>query len=167
MSIQDAHNTVANVIGHFVMAFGDLEIAAGGAIMRLLKQDERVGSVFVAVLSFGKKLEVLRELDFKIENSGLRAKFLELLTQITDINAARNRFIHAEYRTMKAGGDDYAMVVSRLRDAHKYDFQEAVQANHKYIQFVDVDAVGELANDAAGLAHDLLTLSEQFNPGGA
>jgi hypothetical protein len=121
MSIQETHDKVANVLGHFVMAFSDLEIAAGAAIMRLLKQEDRVGAVFVAVLSFGKKLELLRALDFKIESNEIRAQFNELLTEIGRINAERNRFLHAEYRTTRAGEDGYGMVISRLRDAHKYE----------------------------------------------
>jgi hypothetical protein len=166
MSIQETHDKVANVLGHFVMAFSDLEIAAGAAIMRLLKQEDRVGAVFVAVLSFGKKLELLRALDFKIESNEIRAQFNELLTEIGRINAERNRFLHAEYRTTRAGEDGYGMVISRLRDAHKYDFHDGVQTNFKYMQFVNVEAVMELANDAVGLASRLLIFSMQFDPEG-
>ena len=49
------------------MAFNELEVAVGGAIMRLLKQDDRVGAVFVA-LNFRNKIEILKALDFKIDS---------------------------------------------------------------------------------------------------
>jgi hypothetical protein len=166
MAIENTHDKVANVLGHFVLGFSELEIALGGAIMRLLKQDDRVGAVFAGLLSFSNKLEVLHALDFKIERQDVRDQFKELLQKAREINTERNRLVHGEYRTV-GSQDSYAMMVSRLKDSHKYDFRDGIQTNLKYIQFFNVDRVMDLANDASLLSNTILNFSEQFNPGGA
>ena len=46
-----------------VVAFNDLEVALGGALMYLLKQDEEVGSAFTAHLGAATKIRLLQDLD--------------------------------------------------------------------------------------------------------
>jgi hypothetical protein len=165
MSIQTKYDEVTRVLGHVIIGFNELEIATGGAIMRLLKQDDRVGSVFVALLSFKTKIDLLKALAFKIEGNELCSRFKELLQQAEKINAERNRFIHADYNTVGEDDEAVGMVASRLRDLHKYDFHDGIETNFKYIQFVNSEELMDLANDASILADQLLRFSEQFNPG--
>ena len=54
-------------LGNLVMSFNDLEIALGGALMRILKNnDDYIGAVFVSVLGFRQKYDLLRALAKKI-----------------------------------------------------------------------------------------------------
>jgi hypothetical protein len=52
---RDPYEEVASPLGHFVMAFNEIEFAVAGAIMHLLDQEERVGGVFAALLNFCKR----------------------------------------------------------------------------------------------------------------
>ena len=55
---------VASYLGRLVMSFNDLEVAIGGALMRVLlkEDDEYVGAVFVANLNFSQRFAVIRAL---------------------------------------------------------------------------------------------------------
>ena len=46
----DKFDELAKALGHLVLAFNDLEVALGGALMYLLKQDEEAGAAFTAHL---------------------------------------------------------------------------------------------------------------------
>ena len=59
------------------------------------------------------------------------------------------------------------MVVSRLRDSHKFDFRDGVHINFKYMSFVDCEKVMDLADTTAALSDKIFRFTEQFNPGGA
>ncbi|MCP1747560.1 hypothetical protein [Bradyrhizobium japonicum] len=58
-----------------VIAFNELEVALGGALMHLLKQDEDVGAAFVAHLGASQKIRLLQELDGKIDHEATRQEF--------------------------------------------------------------------------------------------
>ena len=134
--------------------------------MRLLKQDERTGGIFVS-LFFKTKLDILKALAaFKIERDDVRTDFNDLLTQAEAVNAERNRYVHAEYTTV-GEDEDASIVTARLKDLHKYEFKDGIETNFKYVSFVDADEMMDLANDAAMLADEILRFSERFNPGGA
>jgi hypothetical protein len=159
----EIHDEVAKSIGHLVMSFNELELAAGDAIMRLLKQEKRVGGVFAAIPSFSEKLSILRALEFKIVSEPLRRQFDDLLETGKKINEHRNRLIHAQYVTVVDADDVDSIITSRLRDTHKF---ELADRNSRYFSSVNTDEVMDLADDAAVLAFKLLEISAQFNPGG-
>jgi hypothetical protein len=121
--------------------------------------------VFLALLNFSTKINMLRALDFKVDTS-LKAELGEMLTQAEEINTERNRLIHADYRVV-GPDDNLAMMTSRLRDAHKFDQYREVEMNFRYASFFNVEEITELANDAGCLAMAMLQFSEKFNPGGS
>jgi hypothetical protein len=162
--VQDKYDDIAKVLGYLVIGFNELEIALGAAIMRLLKQDDRTGGIFVS-LFFKTKLDILKGLAaFKIESDDVRSDFYDLLTQAEAINTKRNRYVHAEYTTV--GEEEYASIVTaRLKDLHKYEFKDRLQTN--FVSCVNSDEMMDLANDASMLAVEILRFSERFNSGGA
>jgi hypothetical protein len=68
----DHYDKVATSLGHLVIAFNELEVALGGALMHLLKQDEDVGAAFVAHLAASQKIRLLQELEGKIDHESSR-----------------------------------------------------------------------------------------------
>ena len=99
---------VASYLGRLVMSFNDLEVAIGGALMRVLlkEDDEYVGAVFVANLNFSQRFAVMRALT--IEPPKIREEFELLLNQAKDINGRRNNYLHAEYSPILT--DDYTPI---------------------------------------------------------
>lgn len=93
----DQFDKLATALGHLVLAFNDLEVALGRALMYLLKLDEEVGSAFVAHLGAATKIRLLQDLDRRIENESTRSEFRETVKHAEEINAKRNRYIHSEY----------------------------------------------------------------------
>jgi hypothetical protein len=74
---RDYYEEVAGPLGHFVMAFNELELAAAGCIMHLLDQEEQVGTSFAALLSFSVKIKMLKLLRFKYEEPTIRTRPLD------------------------------------------------------------------------------------------
>jgi hypothetical protein len=94
----DPFQELATPLGILVISFNDLEVALGGALMRLLKNDDDyVGAVFVSVLGFEQRYRLLSALSVKIKESKVRESFRELLDDAKEIAERRNRFVHAEY----------------------------------------------------------------------
>ena len=93
----DMFDDLAKALGHLVLAFNDLEVALGGALMYLLKQDEEVGAAFTAHLGVATKIRLLQDLDLKIEDENTRREFREMVKRAAEINTERNRYIHSEY----------------------------------------------------------------------
>jgi hypothetical protein len=151
-------------LGNLVMAFNELEIALGGALMRILRnKDEFVGAVFVSVLGFRQKYDLLKALAAKIENKGLKGEFLVALDSARAISEERNRYIHAGYTTIMRDQDTIEVVVhQRLRDFSKENLDDATVETFKYIKPIDTEQVTELSNDASALAFSILQLSERF-----
>ena len=50
--MEDTYDNVAKPLGHFVFAFNDLEVAASGALMRLLEQGRACWSRFSRYAEF-------------------------------------------------------------------------------------------------------------------
>jgi hypothetical protein len=89
---------LATPLGILVIAFNELEVSLGGALMRILRNDDDyVGAVFVSVLGFEQRYRLLKALAPKIDDQGIRSEFLELLEQAKGIAERRNRYVHAEY----------------------------------------------------------------------
>src|ERR1700722_7483135 len=119
MSKEGPYEEIASPLGHFVMSFNDLEVAAGVAIMNILDLEERVGAVFTAIPSFSQKLQLIHALVFKIERHPYREKFLDLVASAQKLNEHRNRFIHAEYFPARDTEQTIVVAMRRLRDATK------------------------------------------------
>jgi len=51
----DQFDELAKALGYLVVAFNELEVALGGALMYLLKQDDEVGAAFTAHLGAATK----------------------------------------------------------------------------------------------------------------
>ena len=74
---QDPYDELATQLGHFIVAFNGLEVALGGALMRLLKHDdEEIGAAFVAILGFSHKHALLTALAHKIPDQNARTTFV-------------------------------------------------------------------------------------------
>jgi hypothetical protein len=158
---RDHYEEIASPLGHLVMAFNELEVAAAGAIMHILDQEERVGSVFVA-LNFSVKLKMLKSLEFKYEQHPRCNEFRQLVKDAEKINEGRNRFIHAEYWPVTEGDDTMTILMRRLRDASKPLSEKSMNETFKIIMPANPEEVMELANDAAYVAFGMLQLSEKF-----
>ena len=98
----DMFDEIAKALGHLVLAFNDLEVALGGALMYLLKQDEEVGAAFIAHLGAATKIRLLQHLDRRIEDENTRYAFRGLVQRAAEINVERNRYIHSEYWSVPA-----------------------------------------------------------------
>jgi hypothetical protein len=157
------YDELAAPLGSFIIAFNELELAVGAAIMNILDQEERVGAVFVALLPFSMKLKMIRALDFKIKGHPYQERFTRLVNRAQEINDDRNKFIHAEYwPVIDADTQTILMAMRRIRDATKPlptgDEAEAF----KHITLADPDSLNGLAIDAFQVAQQLFTVSETF-----
>jgi hypothetical protein len=163
---ENYYDELARPLGYLVMAFNDLEVALGGALMRLLKQDDDVGAVFVAHLNCSTKLNILEALEIKIYDPNRRAEFHETLRLARDINTHRNTLVHSEYTPVvdEHSQEVYAILHRRLRDSAKPDKLDTVKGIFKHIKPVNAEEIMDLANDAAQLASQILSLSEKFHP---
>ncbi len=160
----DPFEKVAPALGHLVLGFNELEVALGGALMYLLKQDEDVGAAFVAHLGAAQKIRLLLELEGKIDHEPTRKEFHEVVERAAEINASRNLYIHSEYWPTYDTPEASVMLHRRLRDATKpVTFPVKLDELRKnYIKAADPEEIMDLANDAAQLAQDLLQLSENM-----
>jgi hypothetical protein len=158
----DQFERVAPALGHLVLGFNELEVALGGALMYLLKQDEAVGAAFVAHLGAAQKIRLLLELEGKIGHEPTRKEFHKLVTRAAEINASRNLYIHSEYWPTYDAPE--AMLHRRLRDATKpVTFPIKLDELRKvYVRTADPKEIMDLANDAAQVAQELLQLSENM-----
>jgi hypothetical protein len=153
-------------LGNFIMVFNDLEIALGGALMRFLRNtDEYIGAVFVSVLGFRQKYDLLRALSSKIQNQDLKDEFLEALDSAKLISEERNRYIHAGYTTFMRDENTIAAIVhQRLRDFSKENLDDHItEEGFKYIHPIDLAHLAEITDDASALAFSILQLSERFD----
>ena len=160
----DHFDKVATSLGHLVIAFNELEVALGGALMHLLKQDEDVGAAFVAHLGASQKIRLLQELEGKIDHESTRQEFHEIVCRVDEINSQRNRLIHAEYLSVQATEQLHVLLHRRLRDfTRPVKFPVTMQElSKKYVQAADPEEIMELANEAAELAINLIQLSENL-----
>jgi hypothetical protein len=160
----DHFDKVATSLGHLVIAFNELEVALGGALMHLLKQDEDVGAAFVAHLGASQKIRLLQELEGKIDHEATRDEFHDIVCRADDINSQRNRLIHSEYWSVDATKQLRVLLHRRLRDSTKpVKFPVTIEElSKKYVQAADPGGIMELADDAAQLAISLIRLSESL-----
>ena len=85
-------DALAAPLGNLVIAFNDLEIAMGGALMHILRNDDEfVGTVFISVLGFSQKYALLKALAVKLDNTKKRDDLLALLETARHLNEERNR----------------------------------------------------------------------------
>src|SRR5258708_7131058 len=117
----DPFQELATPLGVLVISFNDLEVALGGALMRILKNDDDyVGAVFVSVLGFEQRYRLLLALSGKINDPKVRESFLELLEDAKEIAERRNRFVHAEYTMVKSDDNQTVdFLHQRLKDFSK------------------------------------------------
>jgi hypothetical protein len=161
----DMFDEIAKALGHLVLAFNDLEVALGGALMYLLKQDEEVGATFTAHLGAATKIRLLQDLDRRIEDENARCEFRALVKRAAEINIERNRYIHSEYWSVPATGQLTDMLHRSLRNFNKpVDYPITVgELAKEYVNAAKEEEIMDLANDAAGLAMELLQLSERLH----
>jgi hypothetical protein len=163
-SSPDHFDKVATSLGHLVIAFNELEVALGGALMHLLKQDDDVGAAFVARLGASTKIRLLKDLESKIDDEPTRQEFHDIIEHVAEINSERNRFIHSEYWSVPATEELNVLLHRRLRDSTKpVKFPITLEElSKRYIQAADAEEIMDLANDAAELAINLLQLSQNL-----
>lgn len=151
-------------LGSLVMAFNELEIALGGALMRILRNDDDfIGAVFVSVLGFRQKHDILKALSTKIENAEVKSDFLEALDSAKLISEERNRYVHAGYTTYMRDSETIEVVVhQRLRDFAKESLYDSTHEMFQYIKPINPQHLAELSDEASALAYSILQLSERF-----
>ena len=161
----DKFDELAKALGHLVLAFNDLEVALGGALMYLLKQDEEAGAAFTAHLGAAQKIRLLQDLDGRIENENTRREFREMVKRSAEINTERNRYIHSEYWPVPATEQLTAMPHRSLRNFTKpVNYPITIgELTKEYVNAANEEEIMDLANDAAGLAIELLQLSERLH----
>lgn len=159
------YDDLAAPLGNLVIAFNELEIAMGGALMRILRNDDDfVGAVFVSVLGFFQKHALLKALASKLEDTNVRNELLEALEDARRFSEERNRFVHAGYTTVTGDSDEVMLVLhQRLKDFSKENLFSTANEIFKYIKPVNTEELKELSDDTAALAFRLLQLSEKFH----
>ena len=161
----DPFEDLAEAIGMLVISFNELEIALGGALMHILGQDEQTGAVFASHLSASAKLKLLDALKFKIPDGRYKNEFIEQLQRATEVNSDRNRFIHSEYWSHEEGVEEPIVLHRKLRDARQPTaYPVTVGQLSTHIKTVSSTEIGDLANDAASLASDILHVTEKLRP---
>ena len=160
----DMFDEIAKALGHLVLAFNDLEVALGGALMYLLKQDEEVGAAFIAHLGAATKIRLLQHLDRRIEDENTRYAFRGLVQRAAEINVERNRYIHSEYWSVPAT-ELTVMLHRSLRNANKpVEYPITIgELTKEYVNAANEEEIMDLANDATQLAMHLLQLSERLH----
>lgn len=165
------YGDLAAPLGTLVIAFNELEVSMGGALMRILKnEDDFVGSVFVSILGFRQKYALLVALAIKIENSSVRSELFDLLEAAKTISERRNRFVHAEYTPVKNAEDvdkDVSYILhQRLKDFAKENHYSSSRDVFTFITPARGKDISELADEASQVAFSLLQVSERFYPTG-
>lgn len=157
-------DALAAPLGHLVIAFNDLEIAMGGALMHILRNDDEfVGTVFISVLGFSQKYALLKALAVKLNNTKKRDELLALLETARRLNEERNRYVHAGYTSIMGDNDQVMFVLhQRLKDFSKESLFRMNDDSFRYIKQIDSGKLVSLANDTSILASELSVLSEQF-----
>jgi hypothetical protein len=153
----------AGPLGHVVLEFNYLEVDAGRMIARLLKQDDVTAGVFAGLLPFVEKLKLIQALAaFKVADDEMKAEFKRIVRDATEINAKRNRFVHAEYMPV-VGPDDELMKMlhRRLKDGAKMEQADSPNL-HSLLQPVDAAALAKLAGDIHTLAYRMRVLAERL-----
>src|SRR5258707_7816658 len=90
----DPFQELATPLGVLVISFNELEVALGGALMRILKNsDEYVGAVFVSVLGFDQRYRLFKALAILIVDLSTRKVFLDLFEESTGLVEQRHRFV--------------------------------------------------------------------------
>jgi Lon protease-like protein len=161
---KDPFLELATPLGVLIICFNELEVALGGALMRILKNsDEYVGAVFVSVLGFDQRYRLLKALAIQITDPTTRKEFLDLLEEARGVSERRNRFVHAEYTAVKDDDNEtIAFLHQRLKDYSKESSFDTMANIFKYITPIDPEDLEELSNDASIIASRLLALSENF-----
>jgi hypothetical protein len=161
---QNPHDELARSLGHFVMAFNDLEVALAGVLMRILQSnDEVVGNAFVVVLGFRQKSDLIKALAPRVQKQGVREELLELLDEAGTVNEARNRFFHSEYRPVYGDeGDTMGLLQQRLKDFLRHRDFSAMEEFVKRTGPTKPEDITDLANDAASISQQMLRVSERF-----
>jgi hypothetical protein len=161
----DKFDELATALGHLVVAFNDLEVALGGALMYLLKQDEEVGAAFTAHLGVATKIRLLQDLDRRIEDENTRCEFSGLVKRALEINMERNRYIHSEYWSVPTTEQLTVMLRRSLRNSNKpVNYPITIgELTKEYVNAANEEEIMDLANDAAQLAMHLLHLSERLH----
>lgn len=161
----DIFDELAKALGHLVLAFNDLEVALGGALMHLLKQDDEVGAAFTAHLGAATKIRLLQDLDRRIEDENTRFEFRGLVKRAAEINIERNRYVHSEYWSVPATQQLTVMLHRSLRNSNKpVNYPITIgELTKEYVNAANEEEIVDLANDAAQLAMDLLQLSQRLH----
>jgi len=162
--MSDPHDAIAAPLGHLVIAFNELEVALGGALMRLLKyEDDEIGSAFVAVLGFAQKHTLLKTLAHKITDDSVRNQFIEYLNNAKNYSEMRNRYIHAEYTSVPGiDGEEATFLHQRLKDFAKASRFRDSKDLFEYVRPTEPKEIIDLADHTAALAFAMLRLSERF-----
>jgi hypothetical protein len=179
----------ANPLGHVILEFNYLEMDAGTMIARLLNQDDMTAATFAGVLSFIEKLKLIQALIvFKVQDRDMRRQFDALVEEATNLNAKRNRYVHAEYMPVVGPTDELVkMLHRRLKDSSeivdvaKGDNGENVdvakgsskgkkgsrkkrkkKSFQDLLQPVDEKDLRKLASNIHNLAYQMRVLAEKF-----
>ena len=154
----------AGPLGHVVLEFNYLEVDAGRMIARLLKQDDVTAGIFAGALSFMEKLKLIQMLAaVKVQDVAMRQEFDAWVRAATELNAKRNRYIHAEYMPV-VGSDDalVKMLHRRLKDSGKGAGSAEGRAIDDLLQPVEKKGLKTLAQDIHGLAYRTRVLAEKY-----
>jgi hypothetical protein len=154
----------ASPLGEVIIEFNGLEVDAGRLIARLLRQDDLTAGVFAGSLSFLEKLKLIKALaPFKISDDETRNELIKLVREATEINALRNRFVHAEYMPL-VGPDDHMieMLHRRLKDSNRTVDPETGATIRDLLQPIDDGELRKLAEDIHNLAFRTRVLAEKL-----
>jgi hypothetical protein len=116
------------------------------------------------VVPFIQKLKLIEMLAVtKVNDEAMRREFEALVKKATELNAQRNRYVHAEYMPVLGPTDDLVkMLHRRLKDSGKVVDASKGRTIHDLLQPVDDKILKSLANDIHQLAHRTRVLAEKY-----
>ena len=103
MPVDRHYDPIARALGHLLISFNSVEIHLSILIAHLMGHDVLTAAAFNACQSFSQKINFLKSVTKRrIDDEALKSELLTIIKLANELNAKRNRFIHAHYeRPMK------------------------------------------------------------------
>ena len=151
-------------LGRVILEFNYLEVAVGGLMARLLKESEATAQVFAGAPSFIGNLKFIKMLaPTKVPDATMRQELDAIVKKATELNAERNRYVHAEYMPMAGPNDEFVeMRYRRLKDGGKVIDGSKIRTFHDLLKLVDENDLKHLAADIGKLADRTRTFAQEY-----
>jgi hypothetical protein len=116
------------------------------------------------LISFMDKLKLIQALAaLKVQDEDMRRQFDGLVKEATDLNAKRNRYVHAEYMPLVGPNNELMkMLHRRLKDSGRGTDRSKSKGIEDLLQPVDDKDLKKLSADIYNLALKTRVLAEKY-----